>query len=107
MARATVMVSSASGAGGGAASPGVNVVELAVSADTVIAPPEIATAGQILVYFITMGATPRSVMWGSITGSVFKSAPPVPSDAGMFSVLVFVGRADGNWWPFQLLGVHP
>jgi len=83
------------------------VLDVAVAADTVVQPPSVAAGGQFLTCFLTFGSTPHAVTWGSISGSAFKHAPAIAAEAGMISVIVFAGRADGNWWYFPLLGVHP
>jgi len=83
------------------------VQDITLAGAATITPPAVAVAGAFLTYFITQPATPYAVTWGSITGSTFKHPPALPQTANMISAIVFVGRADGNWWSYPVLGVHP
>ena len=43
-------------------------------------------------------ASPHVLTWGSITGSQFFFAPPIPVVPNTTSVVPFIGGSDGNWY---------
>lgn len=75
-----------------------NILNVTLTANTNITAPLVATEGQILIVFITQGAGPYDITFeaSDFASGVSTGISPVN---GSVSTFVFVGRADGLWWP--------
>jgi len=78
------------------------VTQHVAAAGQTITAPNAGTDGKILVYIVTQGSAPASVLWdtnGGPTGSAaFVNAPTIPEAMNATYAAVFFGNSDDGKW---------